>query len=81
VSDAIHGLRIYPQTVEVVAGDGAPIHGHGRLSTERSDVDLLLRAHAGDPKLRMYRVELEHDFPDPSDRELRPAAPDEGGTR
>src|SRR6188768_2309556 len=33
----IHGLRIYPQSVEVVRGDGAPIFVHGSVSDDCSD--------------------------------------------
>jgi hypothetical protein len=33
----IHGLRIYPQSVNVVKGDGAPIFVHGRVSENCSD--------------------------------------------
>jgi hypothetical protein len=33
----IHGLHIYPQSVDVIPGERAPILVHGRLSEERSD--------------------------------------------
>lgn len=33
----IHGLRIYPQSVDVVRGVDAPIFVHGRVSEECSD--------------------------------------------
>ena len=39
-------------------------------STEPSDLDLLLQAHEGDAKLKMYFVDLKKDYPMPSDREL-----------
>lgn len=45
------------------------------FTTERADVDALIRAHAGDPALAMFFVELDREFPDPSNDPLRPAAP------
>jgi hypothetical protein len=45
------------------------------FSTERSDVDVLIRAHVGDPKLKMYFVDLELEYPLPSNQPLRPATP------
>jgi hypothetical protein len=43
------------------------------FSVEGSDIDLLVRAHAGDPRLKMYFVDFDREFPDPSDGELQPA--------
>ena len=43
------------------------------FSAERSDIDLLLAAHAGDPRLKMYFVDIDSEFPDPSGRKLEPA--------
>jgi hypothetical protein len=43
------------------------------FSTERSDVDALVREHTGDSKLKMYFVDLDEEFPDPSNKKLRPA--------
>ena len=43
------------------------------FTTERSDLDLLIRAHAGDPKLKMYFVDFDREFPDPSNQDLVPA--------
>lgn len=40
------------------------------FTTERSDIDNLLRVHAGDPKLKMYFVDFDHEYPDPSNQEL-----------
>ena len=48
------------------------------FSAERSDIDLLVRAHAGDPKLKMYFVDFDREFPDPSNQELQPAEMPEG---
>jgi hypothetical protein len=45
------------------------------FTTERTDVDLLIRAHAGDPKLKMYSVDFDREFPEPSNEELPLAAP------
>ncbi|MBD2101617.1 hypothetical protein [Leptolyngbya sp. FACHB-261] len=33
----IHGLRVYPQSVEVIQGDSAPIFVHGSVSEDCSD--------------------------------------------
>ncbi len=43
------------------------------FTTERSDLDALLRVHAGDPKLKMYFVDFDREYPDPSNQELQPA--------
>jgi hypothetical protein len=43
------------------------------FTTNRSDLDALIRAHTGDPKIKMYSVELDREFPDPSNQELQPA--------
>lgn len=42
----IHGLRIYPQSVEVVRGNGAPIFFHGRVSEDCSDFFYVFRSLA-----------------------------------
>lgn len=43
------------------------------FTTERADLDILLRAHAGDPKLKMYFVDLDREYPDPSNQKLQVA--------
>jgi hypothetical protein len=43
------------------------------FSTESSDIDTLIRAHLGDAKLNMYFVEVDREYPDPSNGELAPA--------
>ncbi|WP_165228328.1 hypothetical protein [Aquisphaera insulae] len=43
------------------------------FSTDRADVEALVEAHDGDPRLAMYLVDLEREYPDPSNQELRPA--------
>jgi hypothetical protein len=43
------------------------------FTTGRSDIETLLQAHAGDPKLKMYFVDLDREYPDPSNQELQPA--------
>ena len=43
------------------------------FTTHRSDVDLLIRAHHGDPKLKLYFVDLDLEYPNPTGEELRPA--------
>ena len=45
------------------------------FSTERSDIDALLRKHADDSKLKLYLVDLDEEFPNPSNKELRAALP------
>jgi hypothetical protein len=40
------------------------------FTTEPSDVKALIKAHAGDPRLEMFHVDLEHEYPDPSNQEL-----------
>ena len=45
------------------------------FTTERSDVDAVIRAHARDPKVKMYVVDLEREYPDPSNQELELAVP------
>ena len=49
------------------------------FTTERSDLDLLIRAHAGDPKLQMYFVDFDLEYPHPSNQPLRPATEPGGG--
>lgn len=48
------------------------------FTTVRSDVTELVRAHAGDPKSKMFYVDLDSEYPDPSNGELQPATPDGG---
>ncbi|MDD1751052.1 MAG: hypothetical protein LUO89_14405 [Methanothrix sp.] len=43
------------------------------FSTERSDIEALIRAHVGDPKLKMYFVDFDCEYPDPSNGELQAA--------
>jgi hypothetical protein len=45
------------------------------FTTEQADVDALIRAHAGDPKFKLYRVDLKREYPDPSNQELEVALP------
>jgi hypothetical protein len=40
------------------------------FSVNRSDIDLLVRAHIGDPKLEMYFVDFDREYPDPSNQKL-----------
>jgi hypothetical protein len=48
------------------------------FTTERTDLDVLLRAHCGDPMLKIYCVDFDREYPDPSNKELLPAThPDE----
>ena len=39
------------------------------------DIDVLIRAHAGDQKFKMFFVDLEREYPDPSNQELEIAVP------
>ena len=54
----IHGLRLYPQTIDVIPGEGAPILVHGGLSEDSTDLSYLFRPLA--PALRDHFV--VHDF-------------------
>jgi hypothetical protein len=45
------------------------------FTTEQTDVDTVIRTHAGDPKFKMYVVDLEREYPDPSNQELEVAVP------
>jgi hypothetical protein len=45
------------------------------FTTDRSDLDILINKHAGDPKLEMYLVDFDREYPDPSNGELQPAKP------
>ncbi|HEX8237899.1 MAG TPA: hypothetical protein VF600_18305 [Abditibacteriaceae bacterium] len=42
------------------------------FSTERSDIDFLVQTHAGDPRLEMYYVDFDKEYPDPSNQPLEP---------
>jgi hypothetical protein len=42
------------------------------FSTDRSDLDILIRAHTGNPKLKMYYVDFDREYPFPSNQELQP---------
>ena len=44
------------------------------FTTERTDLDILIRVHSGDPKLKMYTVDFDREYPDPSNQELQIAA-------
>lgn len=41
------------------------------FSTERSEIDLLIQAHAGDPALDLHHVDFDQEYPHPSNRPLR----------
>ena len=43
------------------------------FTTDRSDLRILIRAHAGDPKLKMCFVDFDREYPDPTNQELQPA--------
>ena len=43
------------------------------FTTERTDLDVLLRAHSGDSMLKIYSVSIDLEYPDPSNKELLPA--------
>jgi len=42
----VHGVRIYPKSVQVVQGKGAPIFVHGRVNEEVSDFFYIFRPTA-----------------------------------
>jgi hypothetical protein len=44
------------------------------FTTEPTDLKMLLEAHAGDQKLRMFFVDFDREFPDPSNQKLQPAS-------
>jgi hypothetical protein len=44
------------------------------FSVDRSDIEMLVRAHTGDPKVKMYFVDFDREYPDPSNEELQIAA-------
>jgi hypothetical protein len=50
------------------------------FSAMRSDIDDLVRVHSGDPKLKMYYVDIDREYPNPSNQELRPAVVDRTGS-
>jgi hypothetical protein len=41
------------------------------FTINRSDLDVLIQAHTGDPKLKMYFVDFDREFPDPSNQPLQ----------
>ncbi len=41
------------------------------FTTERSDIDTLVRIHAGDTNLKMYFVDFDHEYPWPSNQGLQ----------
>ncbi len=43
------------------------------FTTNREDLDVLIRVHTGDPKLKMYSVDFDREYPDPSNNELQVA--------
>lgn len=45
------------------------------FTTERLDVDAVINAHAGDLNLKMFVVDLEREYPDPSNEPLEVAFP------
>jgi hypothetical protein len=48
------------------------------FTTERTDLEVLLRSHSGDPMLKIYWVDFDREYPDPSNKELLLAThPDE----
>lgn len=47
------------------------------FSTDPSDIATLIRAHAHDARLKLFRVELDREYPDPSNRPLDAASLDD----
>jgi len=43
------------------------------FSIENADIDLLIRSHSTDSKLKMFVVDLDREFPEPSNEDLAPA--------
>jgi hypothetical protein len=50
------------------------------FSAVASDIDELVRVHSADPKLRMYYVDIDREYPDPSNEELRPVVAGSSGS-
>jgi hypothetical protein len=44
------------------------------FTTEESDLNMIIRAHSGDPKLKLYFVDLDLEYPNPSNQKLQVAA-------
>jgi hypothetical protein len=44
------------------------------FSTVRSDIDFLIQVHADDPRLDLYYVDFDKEYPDPSNEELQPVS-------
>jgi hypothetical protein len=43
------------------------------FSADGTDIDALINAHDGDPRLKMFLVDFDREYPDPSNEELQPA--------
>ena len=43
------------------------------FTTERTDINALIRAHSRDPKLKMYTVDFDLEYPEPGNTKLQPA--------
>jgi hypothetical protein len=41
------------------------------FTTEPADLESLIRAHTGDPRLKMYWVNFDREYPDPSNQTLQ----------
>lgn len=63
----------WPATIRAVLQMGDGVYWQ-MFTTERSDVNAVIRTHEGDPKLKMYVVDLEREYPDPNNQELEIAA-------
>jgi hypothetical protein len=49
------------------------------FTTQQSDVDKLIRVHGVDPAMKLYFVDLEREYPEPSNQKLIAARPNASG--
>jgi hypothetical protein len=78
----IQGIRIYPQSVEVVRGVGAPIFVHGSVSDDYSDFFYAFRPLAALWRGHVFANDFavgyderggreDREFPNPSNQQLQ----------
>jgi len=44
------------------------------FSVDQRDIDSLVSSHLSNPKLKMFFVEFDSEYPNPTNKELTPAA-------
>jgi hypothetical protein len=50
------------------------------FTTNPADIDVLIQAHREDPRLHMYFVDIDAEYPDPSNKPLTPVLQTPGST-